>query len=563
MSPHNADRVYLGGNRLFISDDRGDSWRVTDDLTRALDQDSLPIMGMLPDSTTLSKHDGTSGYGEITAISESPVTAGILWSGADDGTVQVSRDDGHGWMDVTANITATTGGPPFPYYVSWVEASHDEAERAYVSLDGHWDDDYAPYVFVTEDLGASWRSISGGLGSATVNVVREHHANPNVLIVGAEDGAFASIDRGATWGHLGSGMPAVPVDDIEIHPRDNDVVAGTHGRGIYILDDIGLITPYLHIETDQVAGRITSADEPLFTPPRPATLFLYRNDFPSHGQGIYRAANPPYGANFDYWLPDPVEDGAHIEIRDASGTLVRTLTGPGAAGLNRVTWDLRHDPIPHDTTRFDVPNLDSGPDGPFVMPGEFGIVLEVGDERRSQDLTVRPDDRLAVTAEERQARYDFTMELRDLQLFAYEKGVAAYDMERCMSDLVEALAEVEENRSGGPGARREERCRDRRDCRRVAPPERRHPQLVDGTSGQVRRGPVDDRLADRAVGRPTASDGEDLGRGEGRGGETQHGSMWFRRLNHVLEGLGRHPARSNSHSCTYSTSSASVTRPST
>ena len=175
-------------------------------------------MGMLPDSTTLSRHDGTSGYGEITAISESPVTAGILWSGADDGTVQVSGDDGHSWMDVTANMTAATGGPPFPYYVSWVEASHDEAERAYVSLDGHWDDDYAPYLFVTEDLGASWRSISGGLGSATVNVVREHHANPNVLIVGAEDGAFASIDRGATWGHLGSGMPAVPVDDIEIHP---------------------------------------------------------------------------------------------------------------------------------------------------------------------------------------------------------------------------------------------------------------------------------------------------------------------------------------------------------
>ena len=443
VSPHNADRVYLGGNRLFISDDRGDSWRVTDDLTRELDQDSLPIMGMFPDSMTLSKHDGTSGYGEITAISESPVTAGVLWVGADDGTVQVSGDDGHSWMDVTANITAAAGGPPFPYYVSWVEGSHNEAERAYVSLDGHWDDDYAPYVFVTEDLGASWRSISGGLGSATVNVIREHHANPAVLIVGAEDGVFASIDRGATWGHLGSGIPAVPVDDIEIHPRDNDVVAGTHGRGIWILDDIGLISPYLHLEGDGVTITGTVSDEPLFTPPRPATLFLYRNDFPSHGQGIYRAANPPYGANLDYWLPDAVEDGARIEIRDAAGTLVRTLSGPGAAGLNRVTWDLRHDPIPHDTTRFDVPNLDSGPDGPFVLPGEFGVVLEVGDERRSQDLTVRPDERLAVSDEERQARYAFTMELRDLQLFAYEQGVAAYDLERAADEGMEALAEAE------------------------------------------------------------------------------------------------------------------------
>ena len=443
VSPHNAARVYLGGNRLFISDDRGDSWRTTEDLTRELDQDSLPIMGILPDSMTLSKHDGTSGYGEITAVSESPVTAGVLWVGADDGSLQVSRDDGETWTDVTANIVGAANGPPFPYYVSWVEASHDEADRAYVTLDGHWDDDYAPYIFVTEDLGATWRSLAGGLASATVNVVREHHANPNVLIAGAEDGAFASIDRGATWGHLGSGMPAVPVDDIEIHPRDNDVVAGTHGRGIYILDDIGLISPYLHIEDDSVTITLTSADEPLFTPPRPATLFLYRNDVPSQGQGIYRAANPAYGANLDYWLPETEEDGVRLEISDASGAVVRTLTGPGAAGTSRVTWDLRHEPIPHDTTRYDVPNLDSGPDGPFVLPGEFTAVLRVGDERRQQSLTVRPDERLRVTEEERLARYEFTMELHELKRLAYEEGVAAYDLEREATAAVEALEEAE------------------------------------------------------------------------------------------------------------------------
>ena len=439
VSPHDSNRVYLGGNRLFISDDRGESWRATDDLTRGLQQDSLPIMGILSDSTTLSRHDGTSGYGEITAVSESPVTAGILWTGADDGTVQVSRDGGENWTDVTAKITGTFGGPPFPYYVSWVEASHHEPERAYVSLDGHWDDDYAPYVFVTEDLGASWRSIAYGLASATVNVIREHHVNPDVLIAGAEDGVFASTNRGARWGRLGSGMPAVPVDDIEIHPRDNDVVAGTHGRGIWILDDIGLITPYLRVEGVQ----LLTVDEPIFTPLRPATLFLYRTDVPSQGQGIYRAPNPPYGAHFDYWLPRAVEDGARITIRDADGTVVRTLTGPGARGLNRVVWDLRHDPLPHDTTRYDVPNLDSGPGGPLVLPGEFAVALDVGDERRQQPLTVRPDDRLAVSEEERRARYDFTMELHDLQLFAYEQGVTAYDAQRAADEGVKALKEAE------------------------------------------------------------------------------------------------------------------------
>lgn len=446
VSPHNSDRVYLGGNRLFISEDRGDSWRATDELTRGLHPDSLPIMGMMPDSTTLSKHDGVSGYGEITAVSESPVTAGVIWVGADDGTVQVSRDDGETWTDVTENLLAAVGAPPFAYYVSWMEASHFEAERAYVSLDGHWDDDYAPYIFLTEDLGATWRSLTRRLGSATVNVIREHHANPNVLIVGAEDGAFASIDRGATWGHLGSGMPAVPVDDIEIHPRDNDVVAGTHGRGIYVLDDIGLISPYLYIESGSgvATGRLTEVDEPIFTPPRPATMFLYRNDVPSQGQALYRAANPAYGANFDYWLPDAVESGVTIEIRDASGAVVRTLIGPGTAGTNRVTWDLRHEPIPHDTTRYEVPNLDSGPDGPFVLPGEFTVVLTVGDERRQQDLTVRPDERLRVTEAERLARYEFTLELHELKRFAYDEGVAAYDLEREAEAAIEALEEADD-----------------------------------------------------------------------------------------------------------------------
>ncbi len=439
VSPHDSERVYLGGDRLFVSDDRGDSWNPTAVLTRGLHPDSLPIMGMMPDSTTLSKHDGVSGYGEITAVAESPVAAGVLWVGADDGTVQVSRDDGATWTNLTANVSAATGAPPSPYYVSWVEASHHEAERAYISLDGHWDDDYAPYLFVTEDLGATWTALHGALASATVNVVREHHGNPDVLIVGAEDGAFASIDRGATWGRLGSGMPAVPVDDIEIHPRDNDVVAGTHGRGIYILDDIGLISPNLYLEGDGGPARVTSVDEPVFTPPRPATIFLYRTDVPSQGQGLYRAPNPPFGANLDYWLPGEIEGGARIEIHDDAGVVVRTLEGPGAAGLNRVTWDLRHEPIPHDTARYDVPNLDSGPDGPFVFPGDFTVILRVGDARRQQTLTVRPDSRLRITDDERRARYDFTLELHDMKRIAYEQGVVAYDLEREAEEVVEGL----------------------------------------------------------------------------------------------------------------------------
>ena len=424
VSPHDPDRVYLGGNRLFISDDRGTSWRETEDLTRQLHQDSLPIMGVLADSTTLSKHDGTSGYGEITAVSESPVTSGVLWIGADDGTVQVSQDDGLTWTDVTDKIP----GMPFPYYVSWVEASHEDVGRAYVSLDGHWDDDYGPHLFVTEDFGESWRSLSESLGSRTVNVVREHPENPDLLFVGAEDGVYATRDRGVTWAMVGTGMPRVPVDDLEIHPRDQDLVAGTHGRGIWILDDISPLAQ----------ANSASLERPQLVEPRPATLFLYRNDVPSVGQGTYRAPNPTFGANLDYWLPEEADD-VELRIRNASGEVVRTLEGASSAGLNRVTWDLRHDPLPHDTTRYDVPQLDAGPRGPLVLPATYAVELSVGGQTYDTSLDVRPDPDLPVPASERVARYDFTLALYALQQRAYEHGTRSYDLDRAREEALGAL----------------------------------------------------------------------------------------------------------------------------
>lgn len=432
LSPHDPRTVYLGGNRLFVSRDRGGHWETTGDLTRAVPQDSLDVMGIRPDSTTLSRNDGVGEYGVLTTISESPARAGVIWVGADDGTVQVSRDAGATWTNVTANVP----GLPHPMFVSGVEASAAEPGRAHLALDGHWDDDYRPWLFVTGDYGATWRSLAGDLGSATVNVVREHPANPDLLFVGAEDGVFVSTDRGATWSRLDGDMPRVPVDDLEIHPRDNDLVAGTHGRGIWIMDDISSLSGL---------GPVVAGGGSGFFPVVPATLFQKNVDVPSQGQGIFQAENPPFGAVLDYWLDDEVEGGVTVRILDASDGVVRTLPGSGAAGLNRVVWDLRHQPIPHDTAVFDVPSLDVGPRGPMVLPGTYRASFEVGPVATPADVEVRWDPLLPDV--DVRARYDFTMELYALQQTGYHAQVQAATVEkaaRASVDSLRALAGVDD-----------------------------------------------------------------------------------------------------------------------
>lgn len=424
LSPHDPSTVYLGGNRLFISRDRGGHWEMTEDLTRAISQDSLEVMGIRPDSTTLSRNDGVSTYGTLTTISESPARAGVIWVGADDGSIHVSRDGSATWSSVAGNVP----GLPHPMFVSRVEASAVAPGRAYLAFDGHWDDDYRPWLFVTEDFGATWRSLSGGLASATVNVVKEHPANPDLLFVGAEDGVFVSTDRGATWSRLNNNMPRTPVDDLEIHPRDNDLVAGTHGRGVWILDNVSALSGL---------GAVARSGGSGFFPVVPATLFQKYVDVPSQGQGIFQAENPPFGAVLDYWLEGGAEEGVSIRVEDASGAWVRTLEGAAAAGLNRAIWDLRHHPVPHDTTVFTAPSLDVGPRGPLVMPGTYRASLEGRPAAGAADIEVRWDPLMPDV--DVRARYDFTMELYALQQVGYHAQVQAALVERSARAAVDSL----------------------------------------------------------------------------------------------------------------------------
>jgi photosystem II stability/assembly factor-like uncharacterized protein len=437
LSPHSAATVYLGGNRLFTSRDRGVSWEMTEDLSRGVSQDSLEIMGILTDSTTLARNDGAATYGVITTVAESPARSGILWVGTDDGNVQVSKDGGETWTEVSGRIPDL----PHPMFVSRVAASHHVAGRAYVSFDGHWDDDYGPYLYVTEDFGQVWRSLARNLESATVNVITEHPDNQDLLFVGAEDGIFASLDRGSTWLPFNNNMPRVPVDDIEIHARENDLVAGTHGRGIWILDDVRALAGLTSNVRQSVAH--------IFTP-RNATLFQYNTDVPSQGQGIFIAPNPPFGAMLDFWLSQELDD-ARLNIRDSGGKTVRTMPAPGKAGFNRVTWDLRYQPLPHDTTRFQVPSLDVGPRGPMVMPGQYSVeLLAAGQVLSSTELQVRWDPLKPMLESEIRARHDFTMALYELQQIGYHASVQADEVADVAREAMDTLKSVEDVPAGTP-----------------------------------------------------------------------------------------------------------------
>jgi len=235
LSEHDPRVVYFGGNRLFISRDRGVSWDRTVDLTRQIDRDTLRLMGVLGAEPMLSKNDGTASFGEIVSIAESPLDPKILWVGTDDGNLQVSRDGGYTWTEVSRNVEDV----PVGTYVSRVIASAIAPGVAYVTFDAHRDGDFAPYVFRTEDFGDSWTALMNDLPpDGSVNVIREHAANPNLLFLGTEHALFVSTDAGRNWAHFKANLPTTLYDDLVIHPRDDDLIVATHGRSLWILDDL-------------------------------------------------------------------------------------------------------------------------------------------------------------------------------------------------------------------------------------------------------------------------------------------------------------------------------------
>jgi photosystem II stability/assembly factor-like uncharacterized protein len=331
LSPHAPTTVYMGGNRVLKSTDRGDHfYPISADLSTG---DSARIImstrltgGVTRDAT------GAETYGTITTLAESPIRPGILVAGTDDGNVWMTTNDGGSWTDLTKRFP----GLPPRTWVNRVEPSHFDTATVYIAFDGHRDNNFKPYLYVSNDFGKTFKSIVNNLpadGIGFVHVVREDPYNRNLLFVGTDVAAYVSTNRGETWQRFMTGLPTVPVHDLKIHPRDRELIAGTHGRSIWITD----IAPL-----EQMADSVMSKSAYFF---EPTTAYEYALGFAQRWEGnkAFVADNPAYGTSFVYRLTsgDSRRDTTRIVITDVKGDVVRRLTGPGGAGIHRVTWDLR------------------------------------------------------------------------------------------------------------------------------------------------------------------------------------------------------------------------------
>ncbi len=330
ISPHNPQTIYFGGNHLFKSIDRGDHWLIiSPDLTTNDKTKYGPSSGGLTRDDT-----GAETHCTIITISESALTPGLLWVGTDDGNVQLTRNGGATWTNVRENVS----GVPQGLWVSRVEASHFNAGTCYLTFDGHRSDDFKTYVFKTTDYGATWTSIAGNLPDGQpVYVIREDAKNKNLLFLGTEFGVFFSRNGGTTWTNMTLNMPTVAFHDLLIHPRDNDLIAATHGRGFWILDDISAL---------QQLDKVADAEFYLFDNKHPGTRWL-RIQRGGYGRGdlYFRGENPPQGALLHYYLKSKPDSPVTIEISDVTGTLKTTyILDSAEPGIDRLAWDFRFDP---------------------------------------------------------------------------------------------------------------------------------------------------------------------------------------------------------------------------
>lgn len=394
ISPHNPKHIWFAANRLFRSDDRGDSWNYrSPDLTRQLDRDRLEVFGQEWSIDAVAKHNSTSIYGNIVSFSESPKVAGLVYVGTDDGLIQISEDNGATWRKVQSEDI----GLPTLAYVSCLHASPTEPDVVYVTFNRHKSGDFKPYVMKSADRGRTWTSITSNLPErGSVWTLVQDHVVADLIFVGTEFGVFMTRDGGKAWHALKAGMPPIPIRDLEIHQREGDLAAASFGRGFFILDDY---SPLRHVTPqmlEDAAFMLPIKTALQYVPSRP----LGGGGRGAQGSSLYLGANPEHGATFTFYVKDGFESSKDARrkrerelekkkepvptpsieelrregqeesptialiIKDADGATVRKLDAGGGKGLKRVRWNLR------------TASLDGGDRGSVLAaPGTYSVSL--------------------------------------------------------------------------------------------------------------------------------------------------------------------------------------------
>lgn len=427
VSPHNSKRLYFGSQRLWKSEDRGDSWTsISEDLTTNTNRYELELMGRVWSVDDLYDTGAMSKYATLTSVEESPKVEGLLYTGSDDGLIHISEDGGSNWR-VSGNLLKV----PARAFINDIEASKHDANTVFAVADAHKLGDYSPYLFRSTDRGETWKSIAGDLPAGTIVwVIKQDYENEDLLFIGTEYGIYFTINQGTNWMKLDGGVPTIAFRDIELHERDGDLVGATFGRGFYVLDD------YSSLRTIKEA--VVAADNLLF-PVRDAWWYIphvpmQAKGMPTLGSDSYRAENPDFGALFTYYInevpetakakrqsaekkqkaanesnPFPGWEALRAEsnesapqvlllVRDEAGNPVRWLEGKAGKGLHRTSWDLRlpaGSPINLTVPSFRPPWAGS-PQGPLAAPGAYSVELylehdgSLQPQGASQEFKVKP-----------------------------------------------------------------------------------------------------------------------------------------------------------------------------
>ena len=397
LSEKNPKTIYVGAQYVFRSNDKGESWEsISPDLTTndKEKQKQEESGGLTVDNSTAENHC------TIFTISASPVDENLIWAGTDDGNLQITRDGGKTW----ANLTSRIAGLPPNTWVSTVEASRHNPAIAYVTFDGHRTGDMKTYVFKTTDYGQTWKSLVTDTLKGYAHVVREDIVNPDLLFVGTELGLFLTIDGGQQWAQFTGNFPPVAVNDLAIHPRENDLIIATHGRGVYIVDDI---TPLRQINEKVLESKLA------FLETRPAEIRFPRFAQEFSGDDEFVGSNTPEAAWITYYLKDRHLMGdMKIEVYDGEGKLISTLPGGKRKGINRVAWYMRLKPPKVAPS----PQLGYGAMvGPTVPEGSYKIKVLKGNETFESQIQLKPDPTVPYSAEDRRMQFDTSMKLYQIQ----------------------------------------------------------------------------------------------------------------------------------------------------